>query len=110
MFLEASNYFKDSIRLSPNKPQANNNLGYCYLQMGRLDEAEREFLTLLDLFGYYESAHVNLGVVYGRRGEYEKARREWEMVLEKNPDSDLAKENLSKLRVKSEKLRVKDEG
>lgn len=103
LFHKAAGYYRDSIRISPNSPQTFNNLGYCYLYMGRLDEAEIEFLTLLDLFGYYESAHVNLGVVYGRRGEYEKARREWEIALGKNPNSALAKENLSKLRENSEK-------
>ncbi|MDY7032556.1 MAG: tetratricopeptide repeat protein [Thermodesulfobacteriota bacterium] len=97
MFLEASNYFENSIQLSPHKPQAINNLGYCYLQMNRLDEAEKQFLTMLELFGYYEKAHLNLGVVYAKRGEYAKAKSQWELVLKRNPDSPIAKENLEKL-------------
>ncbi|MDY7032555.1 MAG: DUF2723 domain-containing protein [Thermodesulfobacteriota bacterium] len=109
MFQNAVNHLEYSKILFPNKPDIINNLGFCYLQMGRLDEAEREFLTVLKLFGYYAEAHVNLGVVYARKGDYQKAKREWEMVLERNPESAIAKENLKKLRVKSEKLRVKSQ-
>ena len=52
---------------------AHNNLGFAYLQQGRLDEAEREILAALRLDPEWELAHANLAVVLLRQGKLAEA-------------------------------------
>ncbi len=48
------------IQTNPNLPQAHNNLGVCFLRMGRFDEAKAEFETTLRLNPKHEMARRNL--------------------------------------------------
>ena len=97
IYEKAAVAYERSVALSPNLPQAQNALGYSYLRLGLLEKAEKEFLDILKIYGFYEDAALNLGVSYARRGEYQKARQQWEEVLKQNPQSHHARENLKKL-------------
>ncbi len=51
-------------------------LGLAYLEENQLEEAEAEFLKLVDLDPAEVLGYANLGVVYLRMGKYEEAE-EW---------------------------------
>ena len=52
---------------------AHNNLGVCYLNEGRYDEAEEEFESSIRLNDTSPHAKYNLGVLYHRRGEKDRS-------------------------------------
>jgi lipoprotein NlpI len=59
--------------LDPASSIAHNNMGFVYLQQGRLAEAEREILAALGLDPEWELAHANLAVVLVRQGKLAEA-------------------------------------
>jgi tetratricopeptide (TPR) repeat protein len=63
---------RDPVRVEV-PPQVSFALGTAYLQVGRLDEAEREFLTLLRRDPRAGEAHNNLATVYLAQGRFEEA-------------------------------------
>ena len=54
-------------------PVAHNNLGSAYLNQGRLDAAEREILTALQLSPEWDQAHTNLAALLARQGKLKEA-------------------------------------
>jgi tetratricopeptide (TPR) repeat protein len=61
------------VSVDPASSIAHNNLGFAYLQQGRLAEAEREITTALRLDPEWELAHANLAVVLLRQGKLAEA-------------------------------------
>jgi Flp pilus assembly protein TadD len=61
------------LSIDPGSSIAHNNLGFAYLQAGRLADAEREILTALRLDPEWELAHANLAVVLLRQGRLAEA-------------------------------------
>lgn len=61
------------LSIDPGSSIAHNNLGFTYLQAGRLADAEREILTALRLDPEWELAHANLAVVLLRQGRLAEA-------------------------------------
>jgi tetratricopeptide (TPR) repeat protein len=62
-----------AVALEPDAALGRNNLGFAYLNQGRLDEAEREILIALRLRPEWELAQTNLAAILVRQGRYEKA-------------------------------------
>ncbi len=62
-----------AVGLDPDSALAHNNLGFTYLNKGRLDEAEREILTALKLRPEWELAQTNMAAILARQGRLEKA-------------------------------------
>jgi Flp pilus assembly protein TadD len=52
--------WESSVRLAPWNARAHNNLGYAYQLVGRLDEARREYRTVLYLEPGHDKARLNL--------------------------------------------------
>jgi len=61
------------VSLDPASAIAHNNLGFAYLQQGRLADAEREVQAALRLDPEWELAHANLAVVLLRQGRLAEA-------------------------------------
>ena len=61
------------VSVDPASSIAHNNLGFAYLQQGRLADAEREILAALRLDPEWELAHANLAVVLLRQGRLAEA-------------------------------------
>jgi Flp pilus assembly protein TadD len=61
------------VAVDPASSIAHNNLGFAYLQQGRLADAEREILTALRLDPEWELAHANLAVALLRQGRLAEA-------------------------------------
>jgi len=73
------------------------NLGLAYLEENKLDEAELQFLKLMDLSPDDASAFANLGIVYLRKGEYDKAEEYLLKAVELAPEDPDIRLNLAKV-------------
>jgi tetratricopeptide (TPR) repeat protein len=62
------------------------NLGMAYLQLGRVEDADKAFRAIALQNDRYAAAHNGLGLAAAQRGDAETARREFERALEINPD------------------------
>ena len=59
--------WEDTVRSSPNKARAHNNLGYAYFLAGKLSQAEQAYLTALKLKPDYSRAEYNLATLRHRK-------------------------------------------
>ncbi len=60
-----------------------------------IDEAIRDFQSVLEFYPHIWYGHLFLGDAYKKKGMVEEAAREWRTALELNPDSSEAKERLN---------------
>ena len=72
-------------------------LGLAYLEDNRLEEAEAEFLKLIQLAPEEALGYANLGIVYMRMGNYEQAEVQLKKAVEINPDDPDIRLNLAKV-------------
>jgi len=72
---KAAECFRNAIRKKPDYAEARNNLGIALSQLGRGDEALREFEAAAGnvLYATPEIAYYNMGEEHRRRKEYKKA-------------------------------------
>ena len=61
-------------------------LGLAYVEENRLDEAEQQFVKLIQLAPDEPSGHANLGLVYLRLGRYQDAARAIDRAVALAPD------------------------
>ncbi|MBI4079139.1 MAG: tetratricopeptide repeat protein [Candidatus Levybacteria bacterium] len=71
---------KRAISLDPNNPQAYINLGGIYYQLGRWEDAQRQFQIAVSLKPDFANAHYNLGHALEQKGDIELALQEYEVV------------------------------
>jgi tetratricopeptide (TPR) repeat protein len=65
-------------------------LGLAYLEENKLDDAEAEFLKLIDLAPDEALGHANLGLVYLRMGKYKEAEENLKNAIDLQPgDPDI---------------------
>ena len=60
--------WKDCVKKSPRKERSHHNLGYVYYELGRWDEASKEFEEALKLNPHYALSVYNLGLISYRKG------------------------------------------
>ena len=77
--------FLDASRQAPSVAVYRVHLGAVYLQQGRLDDAERELKTALQIQPNDPDAHNNLGAVYLDQRKYDAATAEFLAALRVNP-------------------------
>ena len=77
--------------------EAHQNLGSAYYDQGQLDEAIKEYTTVLRLKPDYADAHYNLGIIYKTKGLKDEAKREFETVLKLRPNDPKARLSLESL-------------
>jgi HEAT repeat protein len=71
----------------PKNARFHTDLGYQYFELGKLEEAKREYLLALQQDPNFALARSNLGFVYDRQGMMDDAIREWEETLRRGVDS-----------------------
>jgi tetratricopeptide (TPR) repeat protein len=81
--------FSDALALDAEFVEARNNRGVANLQAGRWDDAEADFLAVLDGPPTPEkvNAHYNLGLLNEKRGRPRDAEREYSLALADAPDN-----------------------
>jgi Flp pilus assembly protein TadD len=82
------------LELSPEHPEAHNNLGNALVRKGRLDEAISEFSATLDLDPLHANAHANLGVALAQTGKIPEGIAHLEKAIELDPAHVQAHSNL----------------
>ena len=69
-----------AIALDPNNPQQYLDLGGVYYQLGKYDDAIREFQIAINLKQDYANGYYNLGHAYEMKGDYQQAMTNYETV------------------------------
>jgi tetratricopeptide (TPR) repeat protein len=106
-YTNAEKAFTESLKLDPEFGEAHNNRGVCYMEMGRLDEAERDFQAVLDGPPSTDrlNAYVNLGLLYEKKQEWVDAERQFNLALSEDGQLLRAKRERGIVRVKLENFR-----
>jgi len=93
---ESEFYLKKALKLNPDYSEARNNLGVVLYQMGRYDEAIREFEKVLSdvLYKTPQQAYLNLGLVYFAKGDMRRAVFYFKKAISIDPGFALAHANL----------------
>lgn len=91
---EALDVNKKSVLLSPQDPEAHNNLGVSYKELSRLNEAKVSFKKALNLKSDYIEAYTNLGITYKELGRLEQSEASHIKAIELKPKYAEAHSNL----------------
>mgnify|MGYP002636050884 CR=1 FL=1 len=98
----------ESVRILAELVEPHYNLASVYLDQGRLDEAEKEYLKTLALRPGHFSSRIGLSSVYNQKGLYVQAIASLEQAIKENlnpqPDIALARLNLGELYGKTNKI------
>jgi protein O-mannosyl-transferase len=99
----------DSLKIMAELVEPHYNLASVYLDQGRLDEAEKEYLKTQALRPGHFSSNIGLSSVYNQKGLYHQAMSLLKQSLQENISSSdpviaLARLNLGELYVKTGKI------
>jgi Flp pilus assembly protein TadD len=86
--------YRQALRLVPDDPEAQNNLGIVLARQGRLDEAGARFQQALRLKDDYPDAHNNLGNVLEKQDKLDEAMACYQQALRLKPHYPEAHYNL----------------
>jgi tetratricopeptide (TPR) repeat protein len=86
-FAEASRLAEQAVRIRPGDPTLQNNLGLCYLDDSRLDDAVAAFRRATTIRADYAQIHHNLGTALYLLGRDFDAAQAFEQALQLNPQS-----------------------
>jgi len=92
---QAEQEFRKAIELNDSLPQAYLNLAGTYLQMGKQDQAMKEYEAILAKNANSIPAHMILGMIHESRNELDKAQAHYETTLKLNPRFAPAANNLA---------------
>ncbi len=90
-------------------PNANLNMGLCFLARNSLDSAQVYFTREIQLGTNKSGAYNNLGVVELKRGQYENAERYYRQAIEQDYTNPDAKRNLAALLNETIRTSIEDE-
>ena len=93
---EAETLIRKAVELSPDYPDAHNNLGNVLQQQGRDEEAAGSYERALALNPELADAHNNLGNTLARQKRYADAAARYERAVALRPDMGDAHVNLAK--------------
>ena len=99
-YSQSVKHLLEAITLKKGKfPQARNNLGIVYLEMGQYDDAIVQFKAASDnlLYETPEFAYTNLGWAYYKKGEFVKAKEYYKKSINLEPRHSLAYFNLARM-------------
>lgn len=78
--------YQHALQLKPGEADTLTNLGWCYLQLNDLANAEEQFKAAVAAKPDMLLAYNNLAVLYGRKKDQEQAAAAWAKVVELDPD------------------------
>jgi len=95
----AARAYEKAIELDPASPDAFFNLGYVYARTKAYEKAEAMYARAVELEpGYLDEALSNLAVVQYLLGKQQESVTNLERALELNPDNELAKRYLQRVK------------
>ena len=85
--LMAIKAFGEALKIDPDFVEAKNNRGVAWMEMGKFDEAETDFQSVLkgSIAREKMNAHFNLGLLEMKRERWEAAEKELSFVLGEDP-------------------------
>jgi len=83
-----------ALQIDPQSLLALNNLGSAYFEAGRLDEAARAYLGVIERDPAMAEARYNLGLLYKKQGRLDLAAREFQAAAVLKPDWSLPRRHL----------------
>jgi hypothetical protein len=89
--------YQTALRLSPRERDPLTNLGICYAEVRRFDEAERTFTELLTTYPGWARGSTNFGSMEVLRGDYDKARRYYLEAIARDPSGAAPRLQLARL-------------
>ena len=97
-FTEARDWFQKAITLQRDHAGAINNLGVLYGEHKKFNDAIAAFEYGIRTVPDDDTLYLNLGRIYVQMGERDRARNVMERLLERKPQSSLARRAIEELR------------
>ncbi len=94
---DARKYLERAIELRRDYSDAINNLGVLYVQQGQLNDAIAAFQYGIRVAPNEDILYLNLGRAYIQTGKLDQARALMQQLLDRKPESQIAKRALSEL-------------
>ncbi len=94
---EARDYLEKAIAARPDSADAINDLGTLYAEHGQLNDAIAAFRYGIRVAPEEDILYLNLGRSYVRAGQIEKAKQVMQQLLDRKPDSTIARHALQEL-------------
>ena len=85
-YAEAIKVWEQALKIDPENPKAQNNLGIALVRTGQLPEAIAHLERAVELKPEYAEAHANLGEALSMAARTEEAMAHWRRAVELNPD------------------------
>lgn len=86
-YVLSEEYFKEGLKYWPNNTSLNYNLGLLYfMRNNRLDEAETQFIKVLELDPQYKNSYLKLSELYTRKSDFDEAKRILLLGIENLPN------------------------
>jgi tetratricopeptide (TPR) repeat protein len=83
-------YLQKAVKLSPQYPEALNNLGVLYVRDQQLPEATVAFQECIRVAPEFDEAYLNMARVYVALGKRSEAREILRQLLERHPNHPVA--------------------
>jgi len=93
---EGEPYAKRAVSIE-NSPSNLDTLAHIHLGLKQIDQAEKEFKTVLDRNGNVAESHDGLGQIYESRGHFDKALKEYNRAIALDSSLDGTKERIARL-------------
>ena len=98
---KAEKCFERAVKLAPENPIAQFNLGSVLEEVGRFEEARQHLRLAVRLNSRYADAHYNLAFVCDKLGALTEAREHWAAYIKLDPSSswcEYARRRLTSIR------------
>ncbi|MGD1041551.1 MAG: tetratricopeptide repeat protein [Sedimentisphaerales bacterium] len=79
-------YFQKGAEKNPQNPYWWVDIGYCYSELGRYQDAIEAYKQAIRIKPDFAGAHYNLGVAYGKLGRYQDAIESYKQAIRIKPD------------------------
>jgi len=92
--VDAEKHLKKALKINPNSPETNYNLGLTLQEQGKLDSAIQFYKQTVAIDPHYTEAYSTLGTAYGQKGMVDEAIAEFRKALTIDPSCAGAHNNL----------------
>lgn len=97
VWADEGTFLEAMVRDAPRSARAHHNWGNHLLEIGRVDEAEKEFQAALKIMPELAASHVNLGLIEEGRNNLDAALTEYQRAIQLDPKEAEAYNNMGKV-------------